>query len=544
MRRLVAVLLAIFAFGSASAAQVVYEFRAVIGSSRTTSFAGHFFFGVTPGRHVVGTLTLDPARRVNGAIAPVVALKLVTLDTGQTIFDSAGIAVSSQMETRSAGGVESVLIKARFQNPDPEQDADAVTMDLSWASPGQGQLPADPSTLNILALKPYGWKIEVDGFEAFPCETAHCTDSYTNSQIYSFKRAAAAAEYEQNFTSTAPRWTNSGGDWATQSGYFTNAANVAFTSSVYGGQTLQPFVEVRADLYSGFTGAGNALGLVLNYTNATNFYEVRFTANGVVTINKVVNGVRTMLQTGSYSVPPKTFFHVSVLRDFEAIEVRVNNAAPITAQDATLKDGQAGLFASWNLARFDNFAIDQLSNWTTAFEEDFAFMEPHPFTPRTGTWAVQSNSYTNTSNQAAAISTAGFPSSGGDFSLYANLRAQWSNVGNRGGLVWDYRDPKNYSAVLLSARTDTRAGTVEVIEVVAGTTHVLASSTDGTLPVGFFGSVSVSRIDGVLRITAPQMSAPYLTVAQQPRGGDVGVIASWNLVRFDDVVLSAQSGPN
>lgn len=540
MRRLLALLLATFAFGSASAAQVVYEFRAVVGT-HTKGFGGGYFDAMTPGAHVVGTLTLDPARSVNGAIAPVVALKLVTLDTGEVIHDSEGETVTSQIETVSAAGVESVLISARFVGAS-EQDP-STRMRLSWASPGQGQLPADPRTLNILALKPYGWRIDVDGFEGFPCEAAHCRDSDTNSQIYSFKRAAAPAEYEQRFASTTSNWIDSSGDWTPQSGYYTNAANVAFTSSVYTGQTLQPFVEVSADLYSGFTGAGNALGLVVNYKNAANFYEVRFTANGVVTINKVVNGVRTMLQTGSYAVPPKTFFHVSVLRDFEAIEVRVNNGQPITAEDSALKDGEAGVFASWNRARFDNFVVDQLSTWGVGFQTDFGFMAPpNPFTPRSGTWLVQEGFYWNRTNQSAAISTAGFPPAAGDFTFYASLRGQWSGAGNRGGLVWDYRDERNYSAMLLSPGVVGRAGTLEVIEVVAGVRRVLANSS-GQLPVGFWGRASISRIDGVLRITAPFMTE-LLIVAQQARGGDVGLIASWNFVRFDDVVFSAQNGPN
>ena len=536
MRRLLALLLATFTFGSASAAEVVYEFRSVVGTQTTTSFAGHFFPSMTPGRHIIGTLTLDPARSVNGAIAPVVALKLRTVDTGQVIFDSAGHTASSSIETRSAAGVESVTINAIFAD---EKDGGA-RIELSWASPGQGQLPADPRSLNILALKPYGWKIQVDGSEGFPCESVHCTKTDTNSQIYSFKRAAAAAEYEQRFASGTPLWIDSNGDWAPQSGYYANAANVAFTSSVYTGQTLQPFVEVRADLYSGFTAAGNALGLVVNYKNASNFNEVRFTANGVVTINQVVNGVRTMLQTGSYSVPPRTVFHVSVLRDFESIEVRVNAQQPIIADGLTLKDGQAGVFASWNLARFDNFDIDQLSPWGVGFQANFDFGTTNPFTPRAGTWVVQNNLYKNTSNQAAAISTGGFPPAAGDFTLYASLSGQWTAAGNRGGLVWDYRDPNNYSAVLLSANTPTRPGTVEVIEVVAGVRRVLASSSDGW----GWGTVSVSRVDGVLRVSLSGAEGAYLTVPQQARGGDVGLIASWNLMRFDDVVFSAQNGPN
>jgi hypothetical protein len=536
MRRLLTLLLATFAFSSASAAQVVYEFRAVVGT-HVEAFGGRIFFNMPRGSHVVGTLTLDPARSVNGAIAPVVALKLVARDGGQVIFDSADDTVTSQIETSSAAGIESVLISAEFAGA-TELEGHA-RMQLGWVSPGQGQLPADPRNLNILALKPYGWRIGLTGFEGFPCESVHCRRSETDSQIYSFKRAAAAAEYEQRFTSTTSNWTDSSGDWTPQSGYYTNAANVAFTSSVYTGQTLQPFAEVSADLYSGFTGSGNALGLVVNYKNAANFYEVRFTATGVVTINKVVNGVRTMLQTGSYAVPPKTFFHVSVLRDFERIEVRVNNGQPITAEDSALKDGGAGVFASWNRARFDNFVIDQLSTWGVGFHTDFG-IDPNPFTPRSGTWVAQEGIYWNRTNQSAAISTGGFPAVG-DFILYASLRGQWSGAGNRGGLVWDYRDDKNYSAVLLSPATAERAGTLEVIEVVAGVRRVVASSS-GQLPLDFFGRVTVSRIDGVLLITAPGMTQSLL-VTQQARGGDVGLIASWNFVRFDNVVFSAQNGP-
>ena len=537
MRRLVVFLLATFTFSSAFAVPVVYEFRAFVGAQEAP-FPGPNYRSLTPGRHVVGTFTFDPARSENGAIAPVVALKLVALDNAEIIFNSEGQSLSSTIETRAAGGVESVLVNAKF-----DTELLFTQVELSWASPGQGQLPADPRTLNILALQPYGWKLAIRGAENFPCESSHCRTDFADAQIYSFKRAAASAEYEQRFTSTTPRWTNSGGNWTAQSGFYANAANVAFTSSVYTGQTLQPFVEVRADLYSGFTNAGNALGLVLNYRNASNFYEVRFTANGVVTINKVVNGVRTMLETGSYSAPPKTFFRVSVLRDFSAIEVSVNNAQPIIADDFTLQDGRAGVFSSFNSARFDNFVIDQLSPWGVGFEADFTLANPDPFMPRTGTWVAQQNFYQNTSNQSAAISTGGVQRSGGDFALYASMRLQWAGAGNRGGLVWDYRDPKNYSAVLVSPGTASRPSTVEVIEVVAGTRRVLASSSEGGFSAGFFGRISVSRIDGVVRVTTPGMSAPYLAVTQQARGGDVGLIASWNLVRFDDVVFRAQSGP-
>lgn len=537
MRRSLVLLLATLAFGSAVAAPVTYEFRAFVGTYENfTPGRGENFGSLTPNKRFVGTLTFDPARMENGAVAPVVDLKLAELESGQVLIQ--GNALESSLETRAANGVESAVITARAESGDT-----GAVVTLSWASPGQGQLPADPRTLNILALQPYGWKIVIDGYEVFPCESALCRDDRVEGQIYEFKRAAAAAEYQQTFRTPPPLWTNTGGSWAAQSGFFANAANVAFTSSVYGGQTLQPFVEVSADLYSEFSGSGNALGLLLNYRNASNFYEVRFAANGVVTINKVANGVRTTLQTGSYSAPPRTLFHVSVLRDFSSIEVRVNNAPAIVAEDGTLADGRAGVFASWNRARFDNFAIDQLSDWGDSLTTDF--FAPNPFVPRSGTWVIQGGTYRSTSNQVAAVSTLG-PSRGGDFALYARVKLQWPGSGNRGGLVWDYRDARNYSAVLVSPSTSDSSGfhpgTAQIIDVVAGVRRVVASSTNVSLPLQFFGDLSISRVDGVVRVATSGLSEPFV-VRLPARGGDIGLIASWDLVQFDDVVFRSQSGP-
>lgn len=522
------ILLAAFTWASAFAAPVDYEFSAFVGTRDTDSFA-KLPATLTPDRRIFGTLTYDPANVVNGGPSPVIALRLTTVD-GTEIFNSAPARIFSSVTTRSQNGVESVLISADI----PRSLPDSVHVELSWASPGQGQLPANPSTLDILTLQPYGWKFAMVQ-----------DDDRVDAQIFNFNRADASAEYEESFTTAPARWTNSGGDWTTQSGYYTNAGNVVFTSSVYTGQTLQPFAEVHADLYSGFTSSGNALGLLLNYQNASNFYEVRFTANGVVTINKVVNGVRTMLQTGSYSVPPQTFFHVSVLRDFQSIEVSVNNGTAIIVEDESnnpLADGRAGVFASWNRARFDNFAIDQLSPWGQGFLTDFS-SEPG-FEPQAGSWVVENGVYRSTSNQVAAISTISDRFFTSEFAIYARMNLQWSGSGNRGGLVYAFRDLKNYSAVLVAPRTATRAGTVEVVEVVAGVRRVLASSNDLQLVAGQWGEVNVSHIDGVVRVGVTGMSAPYITFRQQDAFGAFGLIASWNLVRFDDVEIRTQNGGN
>jgi len=433
------------------------------------------------------------------------------------------------VELRSEGGVESVVIGAYTTTAEGAE----VYVEFSWAAPGQGQLPANVSQLNILTLQPYGWKFAIVN-----------DDDRADAQIWNFKRAAASAEYEQSFGSAPNHWVNTAGDWTTQSGYYANAANVAFTSSVYTGQTLQPFAEVRADLYSGFTASGNALGLLLNYKDASNFNEVRFTANGVVTINKVVNGVRTMLQTGSYSVPPKTFFHVSVLHDFDTLAVAVNDAPAIIAQDDHLADGgQAGVFASWNRARFDNFAIDQLSPWGEALLHDFSSSEGETLQPQSGTWVFDNGVYRNTSNQAAAISVDTYPFFQNEFSISARINMQWSGSGNRGGLVYNFRDLQNYSAVLISPKTATRGGSVEVVDVVNGVRHVRLTTPSTQVQAGKWAEVMISHIDGVTRIWVTGMLSWNIAFEQQMAGAKFGVIGSWNLVRFDDLLIRTQSRP-
>jgi hypothetical protein len=534
-----------FVMGSAFAAPVDYQFFAVVGT-RDTDGGEKLPPQLTPDARFRGTLTFDPARTENGAVAPVLALRLSTVD-GTEVLTSQGHRLTSNIETHSVGGIESLLISAEI---DLEETNRQVRIQFSWASPGQGQLPADPRTVDITALQPYAWKVALIG-DDLVCETG-CVSfaERIDGHLLGFSRAGSGANYDESFSAAPPLWTNTGGNWSTQSGYYTNAGNVAFTSSIYNGQTLQPFAEVRTDLYSGFVNSGNALGVLVNYRDANNFREVRFTANGVVQVNQVTNGVRTMVQTGRYSVPPQTFFHVSVVLDFGTIEVAVNNQQTLSVDGdhfpGPMLDGRAGVFASWNKARVDNFAIQELSGWNRDFNESFS--SETSLQPQSGTWVIDNGVYRNTSNQAAAISTLPPPSGvfdafTDDLAAYARIRLTWSSSGNRGGLVYDFSNLQNYRAVLISAKTATRAGKVEVIEVVNGQSRVVASSTDTQLAAGQWGEVSVVRADGVVRVAVTGMSAPYITLRQDSRGGVVGVIGSWNLVRFDDLVFNAQSGP-
>jgi hypothetical protein len=168
------------------------------------------------------------------------------------------------------------------------------------------------------------------------------------------------------------------------------------------------------------------------------------------------------------------------------------------------------------------------------------------WTPQSGTWIADDGTYRNTTNQIAAISLRGIAAgvtfiNARDYTIDARLRLQWSASGNRGGLVYDYVDARNYRAVLLSVTNPTTLspGALELIEVVNGARRSVAKSGPVVLSPGEWGEIGISRVDGITRVRATDRNQPFLMLAQpnveQPRA--VGVIASWNLVRFDDVVV-------
>jgi hypothetical protein len=546
-------LLAASLFHTTLAAPVSYEFSSYVGT-RDTDGSPRLPGALTPNTEFVGTFTFDPARTEMDSstqqtvIAPVVKFELRTANG--VVLSSGPQPPFSRLETRSGPGGESVVIRMAM---DLHDDRDTtVHAELSWAAPTQGQLPADPRTLDIATLQPYGWKLLLLGYEFFCYPGCDLVDDRIDAHVFTLSPQGTGGTYLEAFTAPPARWVNTAGAWTTQSGHYANTANTAFTSSVYTGQTLQPTFTIEADLFSGFNASGNALGLLFNYQNNSNFYELRFSATGTVTLNKVVNGVRTMLQTGRYSVPPRTWFHVSVVRAFTAFSSINVDDVPVmsTVVDDDLFDGRAGVFASWNLARFDNFSIEQRRNWSG---ETFVQFDngPGPFEPVAGDWVASDGGYRNTSNQAAAISLAGTPDAA-DYTVDARIRLQWTASGNRGGLVYDYADAQNYRAALISARTANAPGTLEVIEIKNGVRQVVARSTDVTLAGGQWGEVSVSRIDNVTQVRATGIPRPgepvgtpvsQLTLAQPAMGSQVGVIASWNLVRFDDFVLRSQEGP-
>jgi hypothetical protein len=269
---------------------------------------------------------------------------------------------------------------------------------------------------------------------------------------------------------------------------------------------------------------------------------IRTEAGGVV--SRVGQTLKRGLPT-SLMTPDRVEAHSQTTQGETLLEVRISWQGP----GGELAPGQIGTISV--LAIPSDCAIEHCFRYETASGVVTRAVEaaPAPWTPLSWsfdsnaagwtpvggtTWAVTNGYYRSSSNVAAAISLSNVPITN-DFTIDAAVHLEWSAAGNRGGLVYDYRDARNYRGVLVSANSaSTGQAVLEIFEVTNGVRRVVATR-NHFRPRYTWGPVSVSRVNGVTRINDEE-------VAQAPiHGGKVGLLASFNVVRFDDVVIATPS---
>ncbi len=416
------------------------------------------------------------------------------------------------------------------------------TVIFNWASSQIGELPPDLedfSAIDPANLDPHNWVLDIVHQGACPSSCNPALVHRLKANITGFWRrgSSSGTRYVQQFESAPSGWSTQGGGWVAD-GAYRNSANVPFTSSVYTGQPLNTSYEIFTSMYSQWSGSGNTLGLVLHYRDSSNFDEIRFNSLGTVSYNQVRNGTRTMLETAAYSAAaPRQWTGVWVSRDGANLHLWVHGQDLLDIDVGTLTGGYAGVFASWNQARFDEFVVSTATSWDrTKF--DFTSSAPG-WMPVTGTWAPTSGYYYNSANLLAAISTSA-PITARDYAIDASMYPEWSNSGNRGGLVYDYRDASNYRAILISVGVRGQYGftngTLEAIEVRNGVRRVVQRYPASQAASKEWTPVGVKRIGDVTVITIAgftyEIIQPVVTGTKR-----AGLIASYNKVRFDDVVI-------
>jgi hypothetical protein len=120
---------------------------------------------------------------------------------------------------------------------------------------------------------------------------------------------------------------------------------------------------LRARLLNPHTGAGNKVGLIVNYQDASSlyagdYYEFAFTGTGVMEVHKVINGVDRPFGSVQLSLPRNTFFDVEIHRAGIWGRVKVNGTEVFPSLFlGALNGGSVGVITHFAKGRFDNVTL-------------------------------------------------------------------------------------------------------------------------------------------------------------------------------------------
>lgn len=528
-----------------NAAVTTYEFdgyiSAKIDGPYPESSLPSALFGV--GTRFTGTIVVDPERTKwdwewNDYVPdPVIQFTLQT-ESGATFSANGGWSSGYSVQQEDGGEQVGMGLTGDIQTSAGPYFG---TAGLAWHSPTQGQTNPDVSQLDPTALQPNHWRLSIFTMSA-QCAPECGEGGNVRGEVTSFRREGSSADdYATSFDSAPSGWSNIGGNWAVDAGTYRNAANTALTASINTSVSLGSAYDLYSTLYTQWSGTGNTLGLVFNYQDAANFDEVRFNAAGTATLNRIRNGARSTLRTAQYAGGARTWFPVRVNRVGALIRVWVGDAQIFEVDGGTPIGNFAGVFASWNQARFDEFRISQSSSWETTTHE-FSSTPPAGWSTQSGVWSVSDGYYYSSTSLPAAIATT-TATVGDDYAVNASIYLEWSNRGNRGGLVYDYQDASNYRAALFNLeRRDAndvtfQDGLIEVIEVRGGVRRVVVPTSDPTFTrAKEWHAMGIRRIGNATIIT---VNGRTVAIEQPVVAGPkrVGLIASYNKVRFDDVIV-------
>lgn len=436
--------------------------------------------------------------------------------------------------------------------PLPEQDGRSVGMSLQWhGEPGAArQYPVGALDVDLGTLTPRtSWRMN------FTLRNGSVVYATASANVVSLKRRGTGGpDYDESFDDgLAPGWTPQGGTWSAATGDLRNQSNTAFTSSI-SGISMPDEYELLTDVYLSRGASGNRAGVLFEYYGPGDFYELRLNAQGTVKLSQVAGGVRRTLITGTYpDAGVRRWATVYVQRagpraEGSDLKIEINGQPAFSSGlgfgPDTRTGGSAGVFASWNLARFDNVLIGTPLTGIFGGRNRFtdAGASPTFFRPQSGVWTLANGYLRSSANQAVSIAVCeahpGVDRAGAFYGIAGRVHLEWSGAGNWGGFLYDYVDAQNFREVRVSRTVPGRVGELVLAETVNGARREVLrtrrfQSTDSREVV-----LTVRR-EGDRTIVHDGSAFSNIQVRQAPATAPftVGLLAAWNAVRFDDVIV-------
>jgi hypothetical protein len=260
--------------------------------------------------------------------------------------------------------------------------------------------------------------------------------------------------------------------------------------------------RVEADIAPTFSVAGGWVGLVAKYVDANNYYFVAIRNDNTFGIYRRLNGVDTLLRTGTSTgaVPS----HVTLIVNDGTLTVRINDQYTSVATDRSLSTGRAGLATFQARADFDDVHVAATTEPFVLLAKDYRGTGPDDTRPMTevgGNWQVQQDAsgdpvaLSQTDASGSAVAFTGVPVENQEIAAITRLDSYGSSQsGAWFGLLARYVDAQNHYYVTVRGTNK-----IEIRKLVNGVITVLAS-VNYTAPPGVYREYRLRVINDQLQL--------------------------------------------
>jgi hypothetical protein len=344
-------------------------------------------------------------------------------------------------------------------------------------------------------------------------------------------------------------WQSVSGIWTPVAGTFRSsgrgAADISTIVSYESFRTAQepttnlPFEQFtyRARMFNEQGSPSSELGLVFQYQDVANYYEVVLsTPGGVLSLRRVIDGVITTLATSSRgAIAPRTWYEIEVHWNGGRTTVKLDGVlafSEVAQNEFTV--GQVGLISHGaSGGRFDEVWVEAAVG-QQPFREDFSDGIPPGWSPASGQWATAGGTFNNAAVEPSSVVF--MPVDPSEFSLFEyTIRARMFNPygasGNLVGIVFG----GGRSELVFSP-----TGIAKLNNIENGVRTTVASATYNGRSKTWF-DVWFDACDHFCNQGGPVVSVSvdgqriFEDVPGLANGGGVGLVTHWTPGRFDDV---------
>jgi hypothetical protein len=264
------------------------------------------------------------------------------------------------------------------------------------------------------------------------------------AQVHDFESSSAGAAWQPTAGSSFSIVRVGHSLMYRQAGTVGNPASFLPTSFA-GNQAIQSEVTIRS-----VAGADRWAGLATRRADDANYYYVTLRTSGSVQLKRMVGGVFTTLAAAPATVTVGRKYRLRLESIGSAHRVYLDDRLVLTARDAALSQGTAGVIMYRASADYDNVIVTP-SPFTTIYKDDFSTVEELDWQRLGPAWQPSGGVYRQSSTLGLHLASVG--SLADDQIVRARIRpTSFAGPDNWVGLMARARDADNFLYVSLRRR--------------------------------------------------------------------------------------------